>query len=258
MNEPLLLLQNVTFSYNSHNHNVLERFSVRVDRGTISAVLGPNGAGKTTLLHTVLGWLRPQSGRVLLDGQSLDGYTRRELGRWMSLVPQSEHIPYEYSALEYVLFGRTPYLKPLQMPSEADLEAASSALREVGLQDLSERPVNRLSGGERQLVLAARALAQQPQILLLDEPTAHLDLANKNRLLNLLRKLNAQGVTIMLTTHEPEVAAAIATHVVLMDRGRVLRAGDVDQVFTSESLSAAYGVQVQVHHLLGRKVVLWM
>jgi len=257
MNPPLLALQEITFSYGAHNHNVLEHFSVALESGTVTAILGPNGAGKTTLLHIVLGWLRPQSGRVLLNDQPLRSFSRRQLSRWMGLVPQSEHVPYDYSVLEYVLFGRTPYLDPLEMPSEDDLEAATDALEMVGLGEFYKRSISRLSGGERQLVLVARALAQQPRILLLDEPTAHLDLGNKKRLLHLLRQLNQQGVTILLTTHEPEVASIIATHVVLVNKGQVLQTGSLEQVFTSDCLSTAYGINVEVRQIEGRRVILW-
>jgi len=258
MTPALLALQEVTFRYNSHGQVVFERFSIQVRSGSITAILGPNGAGKTTMLHLLLGWLHPQDGRVLLNDQPLRAYSRRELGQWIALVPQGEHIPYDYTVLEYALFGRTPYLRPLDMPTEEDRQAARQALEQVGISEKEHQFVTRMSGGERQLVLIARALAQQPRILLLDEPTSHLDLGNKNRLLHLLHELNCQGVTILLTTHEPEVAAGVASDVILMNRGRVLRSGPLEQVFTSQALSEAYGVNVRVHQLEGRRVVLWM
>jgi len=257
MNSPLLSLQEITFSYSVQNNIVLERFSMEVAKGTVTAILGPNGAGKTTLLHIILGWLKPRVGQVLLNNIALRFYSRRELSQWIALVPQSEHIPYDYSVLEYVLFGRTPYLNPLEMPSEDDVEEATNALNMVGLSDFYGRSITRLSGGERQLILIARALTQKPRVLLLDEPTTHLDLGNKNRVINLLKQLNKQGVTVLLTTHEPEVASSIATHVILLNRGRVLQAGPLEQVFTSDGLSEAYEVDVRVYNLDGQKVVLW-
>ena len=257
MSSPLLELSEVTFRYGVHNHTVLDRFSVKVESGTVTTILGPNGAGKTTLLHIILGWLHPQSGHVLLNDQPLRFYSRRQLSQWMGLVPQSEHVPYDYSILEYVLFGRTPYLNPLELPSQDDLQAAIDALEMVGMGEFRKRSISRLSGGERELVLVARALAQQPRILLLDEPTAHLDLSNKNRLLHLLQNLNQQGVTILLTTHEPDVASIISTHMVLVNRGQVLQSGPLDQVFTGDSLSTAYGINVEVRQIEGRRVILW-
>jgi len=259
MNTPLLLFQDVDFRYlpASRNGLVLRRFAIEIYSGAITAILGPNGVGKTTLLHLALGWLKPESGQIVLAGRPLGSYARNELGRWMGLVPQGEHIPFDYSVLEYVLLGRAPYLRPLEMPGERDCLAAKEAIDRVGLSGLERRAITRLSGGERQLVLVARALAQQPRLLLLDEPTAHLDLSNKSRMLSLLKELAAQGVTILLTTHEPEVAAAIASHLVLMQRGYTYHVGPLDQILTTEHLSRTYGVPVRVVHVDGHRVILW-
>jgi len=254
--EPLLAFREVSFGY-ARGHEALSHLSLEVPAGSVMAILGPNGAGKTTLLHTALGRLQPRAGQVILDGRPLRNYARREIGQYMGLVPQSERIPFEYSLCDYALFGRTPYLHPLEMPSEADHQIALQALAQVGLDEMANRSINSLSGGERQMALLARALAQQPRLLLLDEPTSHLDLSNKGRLLNLLRQLSAEGVTILLTTHEPEVAAMITTHLVLMRKGQVLQAGLVDEVLTASNLSACYGVPVEVLAINGRRLILW-
>jgi len=219
--------------------------------------LGPNGAGKTTLLHLTLGWLKPQSGNILLDQSSLSKFSRRALGQWMGLVPQSEHISFEYSLLEFVLLGRAPHLPPLAMPGDEDFEIAADALGKVGLAEMQKRSILSLSGGERQLVLVARALAQQPRLLLLDEPTSHLDLSNKGRLVHLLRGLSERGVTILFTTHEPDVASALATHLVLMKHGQVLKAGSLEDVFTTQCLTSLYHLPVSVIEVSGRRVALW-
>jgi len=176
---PVLKFSDLTFKYPFAARPVMEHFSLGIDHGTVTAILGPNGAGKTTLLHLALGWLKPQNGNIELDGRPLTGYSRRELGQWMGLVPQKEYIQFEFSLLEYVLLGRAPHLPPLAMPEEGDYQVASDALERVGLEALQERSILSLSGGERQLVLLARALAQKPRLLLLDEPTSHLDLSNK-------------------------------------------------------------------------------
>jgi iron complex transport system ATP-binding protein len=257
MSPPLLALHDVEYRYNTNSQAVFEHFNIQVESDSITTFLGPNGSGKTTLLHLLLGWLKPQRGQVRLHGLPLGSYSRRELGCWMSLVPQSEHIAYDYSVLEYVLFGRTPYLGALEMPGEEDCQAAIEALSRVGIPMLAERSVSRLSGGERQLVLLARALAQQPKLLLMDEPTSHLDLANKSNLIALLRELNKQGVTILMTTHEPEVVSSIATHVALLKDGRLLLSGLVENVFTSDNLSQVYGIPIEVHNFKDRRVVLW-
>jgi len=255
-NDSILTFREVTFGYDPRRA-ALSRLSLEIPAGSVTAILGPNGAGKTTLLHLMLGWLKPQSGKILLNGLPLREYSPRVKSQWMGLVPQSEYIPFEYSVLEFVLFGRTPYLHPLEMPSQADYRVAFEVLQQVGIMDLRGRALTTLSGGEKQLVLVARALAQRPRILLMDEPSNHLDLANKSRLLSLMRELHNAGVTLLLTTHEPEVATAIATHVVLMSQGRLFQSGPVDQVFTGENLSAAYGLSLEVHRLNGHRIVLW-
>ncbi|MBN1218113.1 MAG: ABC transporter ATP-binding protein [Anaerolineae bacterium] len=254
----LLKFEGVTFGYPSAAQPVMKEFNLEIGSGTITAILGPNGAGKTTLLHLALGWLKPQHGKILLDQRFLGDYSRRALGQWMGLVPQSEHTPFEYSLLEFVLLGRAPYLPQLAMPGKQDCEIAADALHQVGLFKLQNRSILSLSGGERQLVLVARALAQQPRLLLLDEPTSHLDLSNKGRLVHLLRTLSGKGVTILFTTHEPDVASALATHLVLMRQGQVLHAGPLAETCNSQWLSATYGVPVQVTEVNGRQVVLSM
>lgn len=253
----LVSFSNLTFGYPAATQLVMERFNLEIEQGSVTAILGPNGTGKTTLLHLALGWLKPQRGTISLGGQSLNAYTRRELGQWMALVPQNEHTSFAFSLHEYVLLGRAPYLSPLAMPEEIDHQIVSDALRRVGLEGMSHRSVLNLSGGEHQLVLVARALAQQPRLLLLDEPTSHLDLGNKGRLVHLLRELSRQGVTILFTTHEPDVASALATHLVLMRKGKVLEAGPLEQVFTSQSLTQLYQLPVEVADVAGKRVVLW-
>jgi len=257
MDSSLFAFENLSYSYPTAKHAVMEDFNLNISSGTITAILGPNGAGKTTLLHIALGWLHPSHGHVKLNDQPLRSYTRRQLGQWIGLVPQSETTPFDFSLLEYVLLGRTPYLPPLEMPSDNDLKIASEKLDEVGLSEISHRSMPSLSGGERQLVLLARALAQQPKILLLDEPTSHLDLSNKGRLVKILRSLQAQGVTIIFTTHEPDVAAALATNMVLMRKGEVLKSGLTEDVMTTPLLSKLYGMPIEVRLLDGKRVVQW-
>lgn len=254
---PLLRFNHVTYKYPAGDEPVMEALDLDIEPGTITAILGPNGAGKTTLLHLSLGWLHPMNGWVELYGEPLKDFSRRELGRWMGLVPQAESTPFEYSLLEYVLLGRTPYLSPLAMPGVKDVQISTEMLEEVGLGGLHNRTMTSISGGERQLVLIARALAQQPKILLLDEPTSHLDLSNKGKLVQLLRQLQRRGVTIIFTTHEPDVASALATHMVLMRKGEILKTGLVGNVMTSNNLSELYHMPIEVKKLDGKHIVLW-
>jgi iron complex transport system ATP-binding protein len=253
---PRIGFERVVFGYGPGGEPVLRELSVDIPAGSVTAILGPNGAGKTTLLLLALGWLVPRSGRVLLGGRLLPGRSRRERGRLMALVPQTERMPFNYTVMEYALMGRAPHLAPLGMPGAEDRRICAEAVEEAGLGALRGRAVTELSAGERQLALVARALAQEPALLLMDEPTSHLDLANKVRILDLVRAQSARGVTVLLTTHEPEVAAA-ATHVVLMREGRVHRAGPLEEVFTTENLSATYGIPVRVTETEGGRVASW-
>jgi iron complex transport system ATP-binding protein len=255
---PLLSFDDLTFGYRPKQTPVLQGLNLELKAGRVAVILGPNGAGKTTLLHLALGWLCPWQGSVCLGGKKLKAYTHQELGRWMALVPQSEHIPFEYSVFEYLLLGRAPHLPPLGMPGEADYAAAFEALESIGIASLSDHSILTLSGGERQLALVARALTQQPRLLLLDEPTAHLDLHNKARIVQVMRALRASGVTILMTTHEPDVALALADDVILMHHGQVLAYGPVETAFTAENLSRLYGLPIRVAHVEGGKQVIWL
>ena len=257
MSSTLIKLENISFTYNSENNHVLRTLSLEVSRGDITAILGPNGIGKTTLLHLILGWIRADSGSIYLDGKKQQQYSRREMGRLIGLVPQDEHITFEYSLLEYVLLGRSPHLHSLESPGKKDYKAAMTALEKVGLENLASRPVTHLSGGEKQLVLVARSLAQEPRILLLDEPMSNLDIANKIRLIEVLRSLKNDGVTILLTSHEPEVAAGISNYLILMGNDNIIEHGTADKVLTSESLSRIYGISVKVADHEGKKIVIW-
>jgi iron complex transport system ATP-binding protein len=252
----ILSVSGLSFRYNGAAPAVLRDLSLEIPAGAVTAILGPNGSGKTTLLRLLLGVLRPRAGTIRLAGRPQGSYSRREWSQQVGLVPQDEHIPFDFSILEYVLLGRAPYLRPLAMPGEADYRAAREALQATGLVDLQDRPLPNLSGGERQLAVVARALAQGPRILLLDEPTAHLDLGNQGRLLAIMRELAAAGVTLALTTHDPNLASAVAGHAVLMRHGQILDAGPAGAVLTADRLSATYGVPVQVFQVDGRRVIL--
>ncbi len=252
---PVLSLSNLGFAYDAAGPDTLHGISLDIPAGGTTVVLGPNGAGKTTLLHILVGLLSPHSGEVWLSGRRQTDLTRRELSRLVAIVPQNEHIPFDFSVLEYVLMGRSPHISMLGMPSERDHEIAVESLRTLGLLDLWHRPVPELSGGERQLVTLARALAQGAPILLLDEPAAHLDLGNTMRLHGIIEALAQEGTTVVFTTHDPGAAASVARYVVLMRDGRVLESGPVDTVFTSERLTLAYGVPVRVATVEGRPIV---
>lgn len=255
---PILSFEDVNFGYERSRPPVLASINFALRPGRIAAVVGPNGAGKTTLLRLALGWLRPWSGTINLHGKPLFQHGARRRGRWLAFVPQTEHTPFDYTVLEYVLMGRAPHLPPLGVPGQDDYRAAWEALARTGLTDLASQPVPQLSGGERQLMLVARALAQNPRLLLLDEPTAHLDLKNKARLIHLLRDLRARGVTLLMTNHEPDVVVAVADDVLLIEPDGQAVFGRLSEVFTAEALTRIYEMPIRLVEVDGRWQVLWL
>ncbi len=255
MTEIVLSMTDLKFGY-TENRSVLNALSMQVQAGTITAILGPNGAGKTTLLHTILGLLKPQSGEILLKNVPIPHYSHRQLSQLIGLVPQTETISFNFSVFEYVLLGRTPHMGIFNMPSRQDFEVVDHVLEMLNLVELRNRPAPELSGGERQMVLLARALVQQPSVLLLDEPTSHLDLSNTGAILRILKDLVKNGVTVVFTTHDPQAAIYSADQLILMQKGKVLAAGALDEIMTSEKLTQTYGTRVLVEEVKNRKVVL--
>jgi len=255
MSKGILSIKDVHFSYSPGQVSALDAVSFEIKPQTITAILGPNGAGKTTLLRVMLGLRQPAAGQILLAERLLTSYSRRELSQFMGLVPQAEYVPFEYSVLEFVLLGRAPYLAPLDLPKQVDIEIAHAALGTVGITALEFRPIPELSGGELQLVLIARALAQQPKIFLLDEPLSHLDLGNRSATLTILSQLREKGSTIIFTTHDPGAASMIADNLVLMKKGRILHTGSIETTFTSGKLTETYNTEIEVLRVNGSYLV---
>jgi iron complex transport system ATP-binding protein len=227
----------------------LHEATVSVPRGSLTGLLGPNGCGKTTLLRILSGIMRPQQGRVLLDTVPLASVTRRDAARRIAVVPQETHPAFDYTVLEMVLMGRHPHLGPFELEGPADLAIAHDALAATGTDHLADRPYMTLSGGEKQRVVIASALAQEPQVLLLDEPTASLDLGYQLEVAALLTRLNRErGVTMVLATHDLNLAAAVCDHLVLMRGGRVLRQGATRETLTDAAIRELYDVDAEVRH----------
>jgi iron complex transport system ATP-binding protein len=225
---------------------VLDGVDLVLGRGEVLGLVGRNGAGKTTLLRVASAALRPRAGRVLLFGRPAAAIPRRERARLLALVPQETIIPFAFRALEVVLMGRAPHLGWLGFESAADLRAAREALASLGIGALEDRSVLELSAGERQLVVVARALAQEPSLLLLDEPTAFLDLEHRLRLLGLLRGFAARGGSVLLVSHDLALAARHCQRIALLAGGRIVAAGPPVEVLRPEAVRRVFGVDADV------------
>lgn len=226
---------------------VFEQISFDLSAGEILCLLGPNGAGKTTLMRCLIGALQHETGEVLINGKRLHDHPHitREVARCMAYVPQASGDS-GLSLLDIVLMGRTPHLPPLSVPGQNDRQIAHAAMKRIGIHHLADHPFNRVSGGERQLALIARALAQQPRLLIMDEPTASLDLGNQARVLCTIRDLSCDGLAILVTTHQPEHALLLDARVVTLQGGRLASAGRARDVLRAAELSTLYGTPLEV------------
>ncbi len=257
-----LAADRVSYTYNRRTGvepvNAVCDVSVRIQRGSLTGLIGPNGCGKTTLLKLLAGVLAPDSGLVALDGRDLAGMSRRTVARRVAVVPQETHPAFEYSVIEMALMGRHPHLGPFQLEGPDDLAIAYEALAATGTAQLAERSYMTLSGGEKQRVVIASALTQTPEVLLLDEPTASLDLGFQIEIGLLLRRLNQErSATMVMATHDLNLAASLCDTLVLMRNGRVLASGNTREVLTSAMVRQLYDVEadVRVHELAGHLTV---
>ncbi len=213
--------------------------------GVVLALLGPNGGGKTTLLKTLLGLLPPQAGAVTLEGRALDAWRPMQRARRLAYVPQSQAGGFAYTVDDLVLMGRTAHGGLLERPSARDRQVAAAMIERLGIAHLAQRPVTMISGGERQLALIARALAQEARIVMLDEPTANLDFGNQGKVLREIRRLASEGLGVLFTTHDPNHASRFADEAILIRDGRMLARGPVSQVIVKPTLEELYGTTVE-------------
>ena len=222
----------------------------------MNAILGPNGSGKTTLFKCLAGLWRPNAGTVLHGECDILSLPERKRSRLIAVVPQDHEPPFPYSVAEVVLMGRAAHVGAFSAPGRRDIQIADEAIETLHLNLLSDKPYTKISGGERQLALVARALAQQAPILLLDEPTSHLDFRNQLHVLGRVRSIaRERGITVLMTLHDPNLALLFADHAIVLDRGRVLACGAPEEVITEATLATVYGVDVVMLQHNGTRVV---
>lgn len=238
--KPSLDVRNVSLAYGKST--VLRDISFSVREGEFFIIIGPNGSGKSSLLKVIAGIARPGTGDVELFGRPLRGRSRKALARTIAVVPQTQPMDVPFCVAEVVLMGRSPYMGLLGMESPEDLRVAENAMSFTGVSELARRKFDRLSTGERQRVLIARAICQQPRIMVLDEPTASLDLAHQVHIMELMERLRSHdGTTIIMVSHDLNLAAMYADRLLLMRSGKIISAGSPGEVLNYETLERAYG-----------------
>jgi len=242
--DPLVQVREASFQYG--DRDILHSLSIEVRRGEILSVLGPNGCGKTTLLRCIAGALRLRSGTVQISGDDVHALAAPARARRIGFLFQDHSPSFPFAVADVVLMGRAPHLGFFGFPGSRDQALADAALERVGMLHLKQRPYTQVSGGERQLILLARILVQEPDVILLDEPTAHLDLRNQVLTLRMVRSLAAEGLTMIMTTHDPNHALWFGGRAALMKDGSFVAVGYASEVMTAAALTATYGVDVAV------------
>ena len=229
------------------NNHVLKDISLNFRKGKLISILGPNGSGKTTLLRNLTAGLKPEQKRVFLRGKDILSYSNRELARNLAFVPQNTYVDFEFSTLDIVLMGRQPYLGRFENEGLADIEIAKEAMKQTDTWKFRDRLVTQLSGGEIQRVVIARALAQQADILVMDEPVAHLDIYNQLELFNLIKELQYEKMlTIIVALHDLNLASQYSDEIVLLKDGHIIAKGNPREVVTKKHIQYVYGVDVDI------------
>ena len=248
-----LCVQKLSFSYGGRP--VLEDISFSLEKGEFLSVLGPNGVGKSTLFRCILGLLPGYQGSILSDGEDMRRLSGREKSKRIAYIPQINRPAFGYTVLDTVLMGTTRQLSLFAQPKNAQIRQAMDALHRVGAAHLTQRDFTHLSGGEQQLVLVARAIAQQADILVMDEPTSALDYGNQLRVLGLVRELASEGYGVLLSTHNPQHALTFASRILALSGGSVAALGKPEEVLTRELVQQLYGVNAAFADTPGGRVL---
>lgn len=252
-----LEIKNASLGY--HRKMILQNVNMELHTGETICVLGRNGSGKTTLFRTLLGLLPLQSGEILLDGRNLSSWDRTQFARKVAYVPQARSLPFPFTVMDVVLFGRTSHLKSFASPGKEDKAIAEWCLDKLNIIHLRKRIFTQLSGGEQQMVIVARALAQQPSFLVMDEPTSSLDFGNQIKIIRQVNELKDESLGILMATHSPDHAFMCDAKVAVVQEQTVMVQGDCKEVITEELLKEIYGADIRIYALtqsamLSRKI----
>lgn len=243
----MLLVKDISFQYGDSDGFTIDKLNLSVNSGEFITILGPNGSGKSTLLGLILGNLEPYSGEIIFQGHSYTQYSQKELAQRISFVPQRYYSVFPFSVFEIVMMGRTPYLNSLGFEKQTDIQKVNDALEEVGIYHLRNKSINSISGGEAQRAFIARALVQEPELILLDEPNAHLDLEHQISIFELLKKLNLENrVTIIVVSHDLNLAGYYGSRTILMQKGEIFLDDHKSRVLTEENISSVFNVNAKI------------
>ena len=240
----ILEVKNLSYSYDN-SRTIFHDVSFSLDKGEVLSILGTNGAGKSTLLNCIANLYRPSAGEILLNGRPLSSMRMMEVAQVIGYVPQIHTPAYAYTVREFTVMGRTPYIGAFARPSKEDYTIADAALERMNIAHLRDKAYTEISGGERQQVTIARVLTQQPQIILLDEPTAHLDYGNQYRVVRMIKELSKEGFALLMTTHNPDHANILGGKVAILNREGVLGVGLAAETVTAETLTRLYGLKIK-------------
>ncbi len=244
MRKTVIELINVSTGYESKT--VLKDVNIRLESGEITCLLGPNGVGKTTLFKTLLGFIHPSIGQIYINGINLNKLTPKEYAKHVAYVPQAQHTPFPYTVKDVVLFGRTVHLRTFASPGKKDKIIAEKSLELLEVSHLADRLYTELSGGEKQMVIIARALAQEASFLVLDEPSSSLDYGNQIKIIKKIKALERESIGILMSTHSPDHAFMLGSKAIILNNGKVFAHGSPDKIVTQEILKEIYGVNVQI------------
>ncbi|ODA44416.1 ABC transporter [Thermodesulfovibrio sp. N1] len=252
----MLNLKEVYFRHKNQTTDVLKGISFNAEKGSITTILGPNGSGKTTLFKCITGLWKYYKGEIKVDRVSIDKLSFKKRARLFSVVPQEHEPPFPYSVFDVVLMGRASYIGVFSSPSKKDYEKAETALKTVGIEHLKNIPYTKISGGERQLTLIARAIVQESPVMLLDEPISHLDFRNQ---INILKKIKEialiRGITVVMTLHDPNLASLFSDKVVVINSGSKVAEGLPKEIITEDLIKRVYDIEVKKADIDGQSII---